>query len=197
MSSGVRTNKPSDSPTDAAGIVREGRELAAIHPNIVVKVPLIAAGLEAAGAVLIFTLIRFISAPETLADNRWLALARRVTGLEAQEDFLVAFAAAVAGFYLVKNATLILQTYFTAKSAGLSVDSLANRLLRGYLLAPYAHHLTRNSADLIRNTNDVVVSAYRNMLMALVHAASEASLHSRTVVSTEVVAMREPSAATW
>ncbi len=32
---------------DAAGIVREGKELAAMHPNIVVKVPLIAEGLKA------------------------------------------------------------------------------------------------------------------------------------------------------
>jgi transaldolase len=33
--------------TDAAGIVREGKVLAAIHPNVVVKVPLIADGLRA------------------------------------------------------------------------------------------------------------------------------------------------------
>src|SRR5690606_35983775 len=33
--------------TDYEGIVREGRQLAAIHPNVVVKVPLIAEGLKA------------------------------------------------------------------------------------------------------------------------------------------------------
>jgi len=33
--------------TDYEGIVREGRQLAAIHPNIVVKVPLIAEGIRA------------------------------------------------------------------------------------------------------------------------------------------------------
>ena len=33
--------------TDSAGILREGRELAALHPNVVVKVPLIAEGLKA------------------------------------------------------------------------------------------------------------------------------------------------------
>jgi transaldolase len=33
--------------TDQAGILREGRELAAIHPNVVVKVPLLAEGLKA------------------------------------------------------------------------------------------------------------------------------------------------------
>ena len=38
--------------TDVDGIVREGRELAKLHPNIVVKVPLIADGLK---AVRIFT----------------------------------------------------------------------------------------------------------------------------------------------
>ncbi|MBI5645502.1 MAG: fructose-6-phosphate aldolase [Ignavibacteriae bacterium] len=32
---------------DAEGIIREGRELAAIHPNIVVKVPLVREGLKA------------------------------------------------------------------------------------------------------------------------------------------------------
>ncbi len=38
--------------TDAEGIVKEGRALAAIHPNVVVKVPLIADGLK---AVKVFT----------------------------------------------------------------------------------------------------------------------------------------------
>lgn len=33
--------------TDYEGIVREGRELAALHPNVVVKVPLIAEGVKA------------------------------------------------------------------------------------------------------------------------------------------------------
>ena len=33
--------------TDLEGILREGRELAALHPNVVVKVPLIAEGLKA------------------------------------------------------------------------------------------------------------------------------------------------------
>lgn len=33
--------------TDVEGIVREGKELAAIHPNVVVKVPLIADGIRA------------------------------------------------------------------------------------------------------------------------------------------------------
>ncbi len=38
--------------TDTDGILKEGRELAAIHPNVVVKVPLIADGLK---AVKVFT----------------------------------------------------------------------------------------------------------------------------------------------
>lgn len=137
---------------------------------------LLAAGLEAAGAALIFTLIRFVSDPASIRDEAWMSRLIDLTGVEADQDFLIVFSAAVAIFYLIKNATLIFQTYFTSKCAGLSVDSLANRLLRGYLLAPYTHHLGRNSSDLIRNTNDSVVTVYRSMLMALVHAVSELSL---------------------
>lgn len=37
--------------TDTSGILREARELAAIHPNIVIKVPLIAEGLRAIKAL--------------------------------------------------------------------------------------------------------------------------------------------------
>ncbi|HKU41036.1 MAG TPA: transaldolase family protein, partial [Polyangiales bacterium] len=37
--------------TDFAGIVREGKQLAAIHPNVVVKVPLIAEGIRAVRAL--------------------------------------------------------------------------------------------------------------------------------------------------
>ncbi len=144
--------------------------------GLLIPLALLAAGLEAGGAVLIFTLIRYIAAPETLSDSVWLRRFRDGLGLQDEGQFLIAFSAAVAAFYFVKNATLIFQAYYTAKSAGLSVDSLAKRLLRGYLFAPYSMHLTRNSAELIRNTNEAVVTAYRNMLMAVVHATSEASL---------------------
>jgi transaldolase len=37
--------------TDAAGIIREGRELARIHPNVVVKAPLTRDGIEATAAL--------------------------------------------------------------------------------------------------------------------------------------------------
>ncbi len=159
-----------------------GRCLTLLEPKerrrwtLLIPLALAAAGLEAAGAVLIFTLIRFISAPESLADSRWLLAAQSLLGHPEHGDFLIIFSAAVGAFYFIKNGALIFQTYFTARSAGASVDSLSNRLLRGYLFAPYAHHLTRNSAELIRNTNEAVVAAYRNVLMAVVHAASEASL---------------------
>lgn len=37
--------------TDAAGMIEEGKKLAALHPNIVVKVPMIAEGLKATSAL--------------------------------------------------------------------------------------------------------------------------------------------------
>ena len=36
--------------TDAEGMIKEGREIAAIHPNMVVKIPMTVEGLNAAGA---------------------------------------------------------------------------------------------------------------------------------------------------
>ena len=144
--------------------------------TLLVPLALVAAGMEATGAALIFTLIRYISAPESLADAGWLHEVQRVFGLTERGRFLVVFSGGVALFYVIKNGVLIFQTYYTARCAGLSVDSLSNRLLRGYLEAPYTYHLERNSAQLIRNANEAVVSAYRSMLMSLVHAVSEATL---------------------
>jgi ABC-type multidrug transport system fused ATPase/permease subunit len=152
---------------------------------------LLAAGMEAAGAALIFTLIRFISAPDSLSETSWLRRMQDALQLTERGHFLVVFAAAVAGFYVVKNAVLIFQTYYTARCAGLSVDSLSNRLLYGYLRAPYRYHLERNSAQLIRNANEAVVSAYRSMLMSLVHAVSEATL---LVALLGVLVMAAPTA---
>lgn len=143
---------------------------------LLLPLALVAASMEAAGAALIFTLIRYISAPESLADSRWLQAAQDILHEHDRARFLILFSAGVALFYVLKNSILIFQTYYTARCAGLSVDSLSNRLLRGYLSAPYTYHLERNSAQLIRNANEAVVSAYRSMLMSLVHAASEATL---------------------
>src|SRR6185295_11925386 len=45
-------------------------------------------------------------------------------------------------------------------------EDLANRLVRGYLRAPYSSHLQRHSAEFIRNVSNLVRGAYGEAMTA-------------------------------
>lgn len=146
----------------------ERKKWAALIPLAV-----IAAGLEAAGAALIFSLVRVIDDSAAIHEQRLSHELYVYLGFEDDSRFVVFFAMAVALFYVAKNTLLFYHVWVANKRAAISVSALSTRLLRGYLSAPYAFHFSRNSAELIRNVNTSVEAAFRNVLVAAVSMASE------------------------
>jgi ABC-type multidrug transport system fused ATPase/permease subunit len=137
---------------------------------------LAAAALEAWGASLIFTLVQGVDDPRALSV---LPLSRALLAVlpsPSPERSLYAFAAAVALFYVVKNAVIFFTGWRTAERAATSVSRVSARLLRGYLSMPYAFHLERGAVALVRNVGTSVDQAYRGALVSLVSGASEALL---------------------
>ncbi len=131
-----------------------------------------AAMLEAAGAALIFTLVEVVHDRARAGD---LLVTRAVAaglGLSPHE-VLVPFSAAVAGFYLVKNATVGLVEWFIHRRAAAAVTHVSARLLTAYLAAPFSLHLGTRSSALIRNVHDAVELTYRGALLSMASAISE------------------------
>jgi len=129
---------------------------------------------EAVGAAVVFVLIKIIGHP---SDITKLPLGQTfVALLPWQDDKSIVLAATigVALFYLVKNIALGLIASAQAYVVSHSIAVMARRLLEGYLAMPLPFHLRRNSAELIRNTNDSVDMVCRLVLQPAVSMISEA-----------------------
>jgi ATP-binding cassette subfamily C protein len=74
---------------------------------------------------------------------------------------------------VTKNVLRMFEVYVRNRCAAGSSVSVGTRLLQRYLGAPYAFHLRRNSAKLIRNTTNSASTVSRVVLMSATAAVSE------------------------
>jgi len=130
------------------------------------------AALEAIGAAAVLVLIRMIDDPGA-TDTSLLATALRDAAQRAGQRPVVALAALIGAFYVVKNGLRFIEVYARQRCAGETEASIATQLLRRYLGAPYAFHLQRNSAQLIRNATNSASTVSRVVLLSATEAVAE------------------------
>lgn len=114
--------------------------------------------LEMAGVGLLPLYLGVLVEPEQLLRVEFVKEAFGFLGLSeeqlSQRILLYAGGAAVLLLFSIKLIYVPIVVYLRARYIQGIAQSLANRLLRGYVFAPYAFHLQRNSAGLIRNLTD-------------------------------------------
>ena len=129
--------------------------------------------IEAGAAAAVFALLKIINDPTQMTR---LPVASRIAAAlphSSLEQQVLVFTGLIALYYLFKNLILIEAQYLRHKIAGESIAALKSAMLKRYLGAPYPFHLSRNSADLIWNTNFCVEMVYGEAMTALVAASSE------------------------
>jgi len=130
------------------------------------------AAMEAVGAAAVLVLIRMIDEPGASDTSRLATLLRdgaECCGLSP----VVSLAALIGAFYIVKNGLRFIEVYARQRCAGETEASIATQLLRRYLGAPYAFHLQRNSAQLIRNATSSASTVSRVVLLSATEAVAE------------------------
>ena len=133
----------------------------------------VAAGAEALGTIALYAFIRIVAEPAA-------ALTIPVVGellapLRGADDRTVVVTATLGlvAFYLFKN---VFQLAFAWRQHGWAAGAraeLAERAYGAYLAAPYAFHLRRNSAELIRNVTTAVDAVFRHVLVPAMGLATE------------------------
>ncbi|MGH8872819.1 MAG: ABC transporter ATP-binding protein [Acidimicrobiia bacterium] len=120
---------------------------------IVIGLAVVAGGLEMVGALLVFLVLAMVVDPgATLA----LPVIGELPGLETGDRRLVLLTTAgIAAFFVIRAAVRIGQTYLQQRVVHKAAAALSKRLVTGYLTMPYSFHLQRNSAELIRNANEI------------------------------------------
>ena len=111
---------------------------------------------ELIGGILVFVLLGNLTAPGSAQSIPIVGPVRdRFSGV-SDESFLLWTAVTVGVFFLFRAGLLLLQTYLQNRLAQNAGVRLSSRLFRAYLDMPYALHLRRNSAELMRNVHGSV-----------------------------------------
>jgi len=126
---------------------------------------LVGAGFEALSIALVFPFIAIINNPEVVQNYRLLHWAYEALGLSSTRSFLVWCGVGLMLVYLLKTVYLSLLYYAQYRFIFNRQVALAHRLLSAYLRSPYAFHLQRNSANLLRNINDEVPWIFSGVLV--------------------------------
>jgi ABC-type multidrug transport system fused ATPase/permease subunit len=121
---------------------------------------LAATGLEALGVALVFPLIKMIGEPEALEAIPGLAELFQALQPLSHTDFMILFSVGVVALFIFKNLFLLFNVYWQNWFVFRNQASATRNLLYGYLASPYALHLQRNSAELIRNITEGLPPAF-------------------------------------
>lgn len=119
---------------------------------------------EVAGAALIFLLLRLVTNPTAPLNLPLVGDIRGSSPVEGNDKVLALTLAALGAFFLMRAALLIIKTYCEQRIVNNAGARLASRLATGYLSMPYAFHLSRSSAELIRNAYYTVATVVNQVL---------------------------------
>lgn len=139
----------------------------------IVPLNLVAAGAEAAGAVLVFGFLSVVARQDAARDLPGIATLIPLLGASNEQQLIVRLGLGLLVFYLVRSLVLSAIAYVHEGVVQESIVAVSDRLFWGYLHAPYAFHLDRNSASLIQRLQVSVDTAYQLVLSAAAHLAGE------------------------
>jgi ATP-binding cassette subfamily C protein len=108
---------------------------------------------EVVGVGAIPAFVGVISMPERLLENEYVRYVYDLLGMETPQEMVLWAALGLIVVFVVKNAYLALLVYARSRYTSNRQVTISNRLFRAYLHSPYAFHLQRNTAELLRNTN--------------------------------------------
>jgi ATP-binding cassette, subfamily B, bacterial PglK len=139
----------------------------------VVGAAVAASGYEMLGALLVALLVGLIADP---SGEMSLPLIGDIRGLFPTVDnttFLIATAIVLGVFFLSR---MLVQLGFNYIAHGMSQYAgarVSSRLAEGYLRLPYAFHLNRNSAELVRNAHQTVNELTHQCFLPIIQVLAE------------------------
>ena len=137
---------------------------------------LMGAGFEALGIGLIMPFIALVADPASVAQMPVVPQVMDAVGATSSQAIVITAGLGLLGVYIIKNAYLALMYYAQFRFVFSNQVRLSRRLFDAYLKSPYAFHLNRNSAQLLRNVNEEVRMTFVNVLIPLLTLGVELSV---------------------
>ena len=133
---------------------------------MLVPIALLSGVLEAGAAAAVLGLIRIIADPSSVAAMPAAAAIAAALPPMSATGLVLTFTGLTITYHIGKNILLVGAQYFRQHIVARSRTALSLTMLRGYLAAPYAFQVRRNSADLRRNTSALPSAVFEVLLSA-------------------------------
>lgn len=133
----------------------------------------IGAGFEALGLGLLMPFISLLNRPDLIQEKPALRRIYEALGMATPQQFIIYAAFGLLLFYIVKNASLAVLYFFQFRFVYARQVEWSRRLFGNYLRRPYAYHLQRNTAELLRNVTNEVFLATHNVMTPYLVVLSE------------------------
>ncbi|MBT8004577.1 MAG: hypothetical protein HN578_16835, partial [Rhodospirillales bacterium] len=149
-------------------------ERATVWQGAVVSIlVLLTALLEALGIGMIFAFVQVLIEPARIQELAWL---KDIVGpiIASNEKSLITLLVfGLLTVYIAKNAALLGFYYVQTRFVAMNEYLLSARLVNSYLRGAYKLHLTRNSAEFIRNITGAITTVFSNVIVGFINLASE------------------------
>lgn len=141
---------------------------------VIYMMMIVMAGLEVVCATLFVPFLAIVEDSTQVQDYAWLETMLGWFDLQTASQAIMFTCSLLLLAYVVKNGFSLFFQYYQANFIQKAQAYLATKLLKKYLLSDYIAHISRNSADLIRNINHDTFSVYSNVVRALLMVLVEA-----------------------
>jgi ATP-binding cassette, subfamily B, bacterial PglK len=134
---------------------------------------LMAAALEVFGLSMIIPFINLVINPEYMQEQPFIRQLYETLGFTSYQAFLITTCLALLSIFIGKNIFLYNMYSFKYRLTNEQQAILASRLYSSYLKRPYTFYLNRNSAELLRNTNEEVNLTFLRVVQPFLVLATE------------------------
>jgi ATP-binding cassette, subfamily B, bacterial PglK len=143
---------------------------------LLVILALVASGFEMVGAILVYVLLALVIDPSGSVELPVLGDLQALFAGRDEQTVLIGLAIAMGVFFALRAVVQISVTYVQQRVAHNAGARLSNRIVEGYLRLPYAMHLQRSTAELIRNGHQAVREMVVHVFIPLIRVAAETAL---------------------
>jgi ABC-type multidrug transport system fused ATPase/permease subunit len=152
-----------------------------------VPVAVATAAVEALSAAAVFAIVQVVHDPAAAASIPPLRLLVGLLPAGDPDTAVSWIVALLIGLYVIRGVFLVAASYLRHAVMAASAAALADRMLAAYLATPYAFHLRRDSASLIRKLTTGVDMALRIFLASAVALATEVLIAAGIVLILVVI----------
>lgn len=132
----------------------------------------IGSALELAGVSVILPVMNSIVAPDELLQNKYCAQIYKFMKMTNTRQLVMLLIMGLITIYIVKNAYLIFMYNRQYKFVYTNLHRLSNQMMDCYLHQSYLYHVSKTSAELLRNINNDATNFY-GVILSCIQLATE------------------------